>query len=457
MLERRRDARLRRSSSATDSHPVTIESTTEEPRPMRGRALAAIGRLSWGLGDQILSSATNFALGLLVARSFPPGEFGAFSVAYAIYVLALGGSRALAGEPLVVRFSDRSPAHWRAGVRSAASMALTVGLVVGGACVGVGLFLSGPLGVSLLVLGPVLPALLVQDVWRFGFFAQGRGARAFLNDVVWAVALFTALTVVLVSDHSSVGWLVAAWGVGGAAAGFFGVLQTRIVPGGGRRAWSWLRTQRDLAPRFFAEFALSGATSSFSLIAIGAITGLAQVAQLRAGQVALGPLNVLFMGAGVVTVAEGVRRLRDSPRALVRSSIRISIALAVLAIAWGLMVLSLPDRIGMSLLGQNWAGARSVILPLSIGSASVGLVFGPVTGLRSLAAAKRSLRARFVDATVTTCMMLAGAAVSGATGAAWGLVFAGAIRTPVWWWEFSRGIGEAYTRRVVPVPESASA
>jgi hypothetical protein len=414
-------------------------------------------RLSWGLGDQILSSATNFVLGLLVARSFPPGEFGAFSIAYAVYVLALGGSRALSGEPLVVRFSDRSAADWRVGVRSAASTAMTVGAFVGAACVGSGLLLGGPLRISLLVMGPLLPPLLVQDVWRFGFFAEGRGGRAFLNDAVWAIVLFSALAFVLTTGRSSVGWLVAAWGGAGAAAGFFGVLQTGIVPSAGRSAWSWLRTQKDLAPRFFAEFALSGATSNLSLIAIGAITELTQVARLRAGQVALGPLNVLFTGAGVVTVAEGVRRLRRSPSALFRSSVRISIALGALALAWGFMVISLPDRVGATVLGQNWTGARSVILPLSIGSASVGLAFGPVTGLRSLAAAKRSLRGRSIDATVTTVMVLGGAVVSGATGAAWGLALAGAIRTPMWWWQFARGIREADAARATPLPEGASA
>jgi hypothetical protein len=414
-------------------------------------------RLSWGLGDQILSSATNFVLGLLVARSFPPGEFGAFSIAYAVYVLALGGSRALSGEPLVVRFSDRSAADWRVGVRSAASTAMTVGAIVGAACVGSGLLLGGPLRISLLVMGPLLPLLLVQDVWRFGFFAEGRGGRAFLNDAVWAIVLFSALAFVLTTGRSSVGWLVAAWGGAGAAAGFFGVLQTGIVPSAGRSAWSWLRTQKDLAPRFFAEFALSGATSNLSLIAIGAITELTQVARLRAGQVALGPLNVLFTGAGVVTVAEGVRRLRRSPSALFRSSVRISIALGALALAWGFMVISLPDRVGATVLGQNWTGARSVILPLSIGSASVGLAFGPVTGLRSLAAAKRSLRGRSIDATVTTVMVLGGAVVSGATGAAWGLALAGAIRTPMWWWQFARGIREADAARATPLPEGASA
>ena len=36
--------------------------------------------------------------------------------------------------------------------------------------------------------GLTLPGLLLQDSWRFAFFALGRGSQAFLNDLVWAVA-----------------------------------------------------------------------------------------------------------------------------------------------------------------------------------------------------------------------------------------------------------------------------
>ena len=64
--------------------------------------------------------------------------------------------------------------HWRA---ICAALGLVVGGVVGGAFLGLGI---------------VLPALLLQDCWRYAFFAAGQGRRAFLNDAVWAVALVPA-------------------------------------------------------------------------------------------------------------------------------------------------------------------------------------------------------------------------------------------------------------------------
>ena len=49
-------------------------------------------RAGWGVADQALSSLTNFAVGVFVARQLGPTEFGAFSLAFATYLLALNAS-----------------------------------------------------------------------------------------------------------------------------------------------------------------------------------------------------------------------------------------------------------------------------------------------------------------------------------------------------------------------------
>ena len=66
-------------------------------------------RLSWGVADQALSSLTNFAVAILVARSLGTEELGAFSIAFATYLIAVNASRGLATDPLVVRYSHAWP------------------------------------------------------------------------------------------------------------------------------------------------------------------------------------------------------------------------------------------------------------------------------------------------------------------------------------------------------------
>lgn len=216
------------------------------------------------------------------------------------------------------------------------------------------------------------------------------------------------------------GWLMIVWAGAGTAAAIVGFAQTGVLPGGLGVARTWLNTHRDLAHRFVAEFVLVSAASNLTLFAIGSLTSLSQVAWLRAGQLAFGPLGVLLTSAGIVTVAEGVRLLRRSSASLMRAGRAISLSLALITVAWGVVVHTLPTRVGMLVLGQNWAGAQLVLIPLTLATASLALAFGPITGLRSLGAAKRSLRARIADATLTTTILLLGTIINGAVGAAWG-------------------------------------
>ena len=55
---------------------------------------------------------------------------------------------------------------------------------------------------AFIALGLTLPGLLLQDSWRYAFFALGRGSQALLNDTVWAVSMLPALVVLRITDHT---------------------------------------------------------------------------------------------------------------------------------------------------------------------------------------------------------------------------------------------------------------
>ena len=71
----------------------------------------AVRRIGWGLADQAVSSLTNFAVSIYVARTLGAEQFGAFSLAYVTYGFALNASRGLSTDPLMVRFSGDGPAR----------------------------------------------------------------------------------------------------------------------------------------------------------------------------------------------------------------------------------------------------------------------------------------------------------------------------------------------------------
>jgi len=401
-----------------------------------------MGRFGWGVADQLLSSGTNFLLALLVARTVSSRDLGAFTVAYATFTFSLGAIRAIAGELLVVRHSAVSADEWREGVSKSAGTALLAGVLVGVGSLIAGAGAGEPFRTVLSIVGLALPFLLVQDVWRFAFFARGRGSAAFLNDVVWCVVMFAVFALLRHYNVSSVAWLTLGWASAGALAAIVGVFQLKVGPSGPLTAVRWLRRHRDIAPRFFAEFAVSSGVSNLTLFAIGGIAGLGELGRLRAGEIALGPLSVLFAGAGLVATPEGVRLLRESPRRLVSGCRWLSLALATVVLAWGVVILVVPSAIGESLLRANWDAARPLLPPLVLALIGYALSFGAWTGLRSLAAAKRSLRARCIDGALTFSLGLAGAYLGGALGIAWGYAVTGVCRSLNAWWQFSRALGE---------------
>ena len=406
----------------------------------------AARRIGWGLADQALSSLTNFALGILAARSLGARDFGAFSLAFAVYVIILGTTRALTSEPLVVRYSHTRDLLWRRAVGDATGTALVVAGAGGGVLLAFGILAGPPLGPALIALGITVPGLMVQDTYRISFFAVERGRSAFANDLVWALALGAALIWLFsVGDPTLVDFMLA-WGLSATVAAVFGVVQGRVFPQP-RRVRSWWTEHRELAPRFAGEFAAgSGATqiSVFGIVTVGSLTA---AGILRAGGILMGPLNVLFMGINLVAIPEGVKALRESARELVKRSLMVSMVLSLSALGWGLFLLLLPQRIGDSLLGSVWDQTRTVIFPLAVSMCGLGIVTGATVGLRALAAARRSLRARVVTAPLLIVGPVAGVAIAGAPGAAWGGAITSLAGGVVWWLEFVRGLDDRVAGR----------
>jgi len=161
-------------------------------------------RLGWGVADQGVSSLTNFVVNLYVARTLGAEQYGAFGLAWVTYSFALNASRGLATDPLMVRFSYTDEPTWRRAVADCTGTAAVVGVATGLLVLAATGVLGGATRLAFLGLGLTLPGLMLQDSWRFSFFAHGRGVQAFLNDMIWAVVLVPALVLINRSGHANV-------------------------------------------------------------------------------------------------------------------------------------------------------------------------------------------------------------------------------------------------------------
>ena len=102
--------------SADSSSAADPANQSSRSAALRQRLRQGAGRLSWGLADQAVSSLTNSAMSIYIARELGAVPFGAFSLAYVTYSFALNASRGLATDPLTVRFSGADLPVWRRAV-----------------------------------------------------------------------------------------------------------------------------------------------------------------------------------------------------------------------------------------------------------------------------------------------------------------------------------------------------
>ncbi|MFD4630663.1 hypothetical protein ACFVYR_11650 [Streptomyces sp. NPDC058284] len=408
---------------------------------------AVVGRLSWGLADQAASSISNFVVGVYVARSLGLVAFGVFSLAWVTYGVVLSVSRGLATDPLVVRFSGVPEASWRGAVARSSGTALGVGVALGAVSLVVGLAVGGRVGPAFACLGAMLPGLLLQDAWRYSFFAAGTGRKAFVNDLVWGVALVPAM--VVAARVGSVAAFVLAWGTSAAVAAVYGCFQSGIRPrpGGARE---WLRDHRDLSYRYLAENVGVSGASQLRAYGLGAIVGVGAVGVIRGAELLLGPFMAVLMGLSLVTVAEAARVLRQAPHRLGVFCLLLGGVQAVAALIWGAALLLMPDRLGELVLGDVWNSASELIVPVTLGVAGAGLGTGAAAGLRALAAARRSLRSQLIASAFYVGGGLGGAAVAGTVGSAWGVAAATVCGSAVWWLQLRSALRE---RSKNPIPE----
>lgn len=395
-------------------------------------------RAGWVIGDQGLSSAINMALAVVVARATTPAEFGVFTLAFAIYIVALGVSRSVSSDPLTVRYSAVCRDEWKRGVAVALGTAIAVGA-------GVALFLfmgswlfATDLRSSLLALALALPGLLAHSVWRFAYITARLPRHALIADALFGGVLL-CLFGVLVARGSSEAWeFIAAWGFAASIAVTAVAVFWRVRPAF-RAIPSWLSSHRDLSPSFVGEFVVSNGILQLVTVLVAAVSGLAAAGAIRGAQVLFGPVNVVIMGVVATAIPEGARLRQRSFAALASGMVLVSLGVTVVALSWGVVTgVLLPESVGRAVLGDTWPMAVAVVPALTFFLAATGAGLGAVSGLRVLEQPKRSLVVRCAFAPLALAGGVVGALIAGAPGALWGQAGPMALAAGVWWLQFQR-------------------
>ena len=381
--------------------------------------------------DQALSAITNFALAVLVARTVSAEEFGAFGIAYAIYMLARGLSDAMWAAPVAIRHAASEPEARLDQVAASAGAAFATGTLAGLATLVVGLLFGGAIGEALVPLAICFPGLLVQDCWRQGFVTHAQPGKAAVNDLVWAILQLAGVaSVIAVSGGTTIAPLMLVWGLSGTLAGALASVQARRAIKV-RGVMRMVRDHRHLGPQFAGEFAANNGQAQVTLVALAAVSGTTATAGFRGAQVLFGPQRVLSSGLTLAVLPEGVR-IRSRPDRLQWLVRALSVFNTAIVVVMGIVLLALPTSIGEALLGDSWSATSPVILPMLAYSITGTASSGPSIGLRVIERASTCLRIQLLVSPLAIVATVIGMIAAGAVGAAWGLAVAGAAGTVLW-------------------------
>ena len=394
----------------------------------RNGSPAVIGQLSWGVLSQALSSGGNFLCLILAARNGSAADLGAVASALTIYLVAIGSARSLLSEPLLIRHQDDRTEF---GQRKSSTSAFYLGclLSVALAFAQAILYTGGSrLRPELVWLSACLPFLLFLDGRRYQLFAINRPIGSAILDGSWVIVFL--LGVALKGNPGSLGvW--QCWCGSGATIGLIAIVQSRGLAGF-RSSVSWLRSNLDLGSRFLAESLSSGLAVSLSLGLYSVRSGPLVVGSIRSAISLFGPLIVIYLGTQPTLLGIAQRSVAD-----LRRVARISTGIMVFSAGvLTLLLLLLPDRVGREILGQTWLGARKQILLVGLATLASVSSTGAVLGLRALAAAGSSLRARLLSAPFAVLAPLSLGAVLGGSGFALGYATANIITSCLLWRAF---------------------
>ena len=305
--------------------------------------------------SQAVSSARNVLFLVLSARALGVEDFGQVALVTAATITLNEILRAAASHPLALLFND-APTTDDLPLERAVSFQSALAVAVGlGAATPALLFGAGALAIGAVAYIPVA----VFDALRVGSINRGRPARALAFDAAWAVLLVPILAVAL-SSSASARTALLVWGATAAIVTVIGLLSIDLRPTPSAAVPYWHEV-RSVARSLVLQVGLESIPTKMAALLIAAVAGATVAGSIRGAEVLLGGASMIYSGVAAASLRDGRRAHADHGvghvvRLLAK---RFGFVLAVLAANLG-VALVLPDPVGRAILGDSWAGAKSI-------------------------------------------------------------------------------------------------
>jgi O-antigen/teichoic acid export membrane protein len=402
-------------------------------------ALAAKG--GFAVLDQGLISGSNFVMGILLARWLVPGEYGAYSLAFSVFLLLSIVYQALLLEPMMV-FGGAAEVdslrgylkvltriHWMVVCVMFGALALSAG-VAQHSLSQAGLSHHG---LPMALVGAAMAGPCVLLFWLY--------RRALYLDISIAKAAFGALFygVVLIAASFGLEWfgLLSAFSaflaMAGAALITSAVLYRQLqalVPAGGavpsaketwRKHWRY--------GRWAVASAVAGWVPAYIYYPLlGGFGGMTQAADLRALMNLAQPMAQFYAALSAVFLPYAAKqRVQDPEGGLAEIARAGTLVFMLAALSYWAIVAVLRGQVFHLLYGQKYANVTGLIPIIAIGSVLWSGTIGASIALRAMESPDTIFLAYGAASVVSILAGVPLSRMAGVAGAAWAMNLSDAV------------------------------
>jgi len=184
-----------------------------DPQQFALLGLSWLGKGAWAITDRALFSVSNFVINIVLARWLSPHDYGAFTLAYAIFLLLGAAHTALLSDPMLVfgagNYRERFSAYLDVLLRAHWVFAGAASLILLAAALVTQLTGQDTLAASLTALAFAIPLILLQWLLRLACYVRLEPHRA-----AYAGASYMGLVLVGIYGLDYVHWLSSATSIG---------------------------------------------------------------------------------------------------------------------------------------------------------------------------------------------------------------------------------------------------
>ena len=272
-------------------------------------------RRSQTIADQILVSGSNFITGIILVRGLGLVEFGKFTVAYAILLLANSVQLSFISSPMITLGSLCPTVEERRvfvrgifGVQMVFCAIASVATIVGTA-IYVALYRHTTATGFLLPFASAVVAFLMQDWLRRYYFTVGKAAASLWNDAVSYLGQVLVLSILWWMHQLTMNTALWSIAVTSCVAFALGAVSERLGCTREETADAWRRA-RGISIDLGISNQLQWLVYQGAMLVGAGVVGAQAAGGVRATQTVIGPVNVAFQAMENIVPVRAAEEMR---------------------------------------------------------------------------------------------------------------------------------------------------